>query len=345
MNEIKRIDELDVLKGIGILLMIFDHCFGWGQEVFAHSIIQSFHMPLFFIVSGYLWNSKDNIKDFVQHKIRKILLPHFNFAIIYSLVFVGLYVFGRNTGLETLKSIFAIFVFPTRSDLTMFASPIWFLQALFLVEVVFAILKEKDPKLLGLIISVIAVFGIIYSALFSFMLPFALEPFSTGILFFYLGFMLKNADWIKLRGRKYWLLIPAILIWTGMILLNGCVDMRSARYYNPILYIANGVMGTIIFLNISCLISTGCMRLKNMLRYFSVYSITYLCIHYIFVYYGRIVLCGMSPLSNIVIGSILFVSVILICWLLNKFIMKYIPWIVGRSKGRKRCKIGKADSV
>ena len=33
MNEIKRIDELDVLKGIGILLMIFDHCYGWGQEV------------------------------------------------------------------------------------------------------------------------------------------------------------------------------------------------------------------------------------------------------------------------------------------------------------------------
>lgn len=46
----------------------------------------------------------------------------------------------------------------------------------------------------------------------------------------------------KAEREKYGLLIPAILIWIGMISLNGCVDMQSARYYNPILYIANGVM-------------------------------------------------------------------------------------------------------
>ena len=51
-KNLKRIDELDVLKGIAILLMILDHSFGWGPEVYLHKIIQSFHMPLFFIVGG-----------------------------------------------------------------------------------------------------------------------------------------------------------------------------------------------------------------------------------------------------------------------------------------------------
>lgn len=52
MAEVKtRSVELDILKGIGIFLMVFDHV-GWGGAV--HTYIQSFHMPLFFIVSGYL---------------------------------------------------------------------------------------------------------------------------------------------------------------------------------------------------------------------------------------------------------------------------------------------------
>ena len=55
----ERIKEIDILKGIGIVLMILDHCFGWGKDVFIHSVIQSFHMPLFFIASGYLWKKPE----------------------------------------------------------------------------------------------------------------------------------------------------------------------------------------------------------------------------------------------------------------------------------------------
>lgn len=96
----KRIGEIDVLKGIGILLMIIDHCFGWGQNVFLHSLIQSFHMPLFFIVSGYLWKEKNQIKDYINHKIKTLLVPHFHFCMIYSLVFIALFVLGKMTGGE-----------------------------------------------------------------------------------------------------------------------------------------------------------------------------------------------------------------------------------------------------
>lgn len=52
MDNEKRFLELDILKGIGILLMVFDYV-GWGMTI--HTYIQSFHMPLFFIVSGFLY--------------------------------------------------------------------------------------------------------------------------------------------------------------------------------------------------------------------------------------------------------------------------------------------------
>lgn len=44
--------SIDVLKGIGIILVVFNHV-SWGKGVFTY--IQSFHMPLFFVLSGYLW--------------------------------------------------------------------------------------------------------------------------------------------------------------------------------------------------------------------------------------------------------------------------------------------------
>lgn len=162
------------------------------------------------------------------------------------------------------------------------------------------------------------------------MLPFALEAFSTGILFFYIGIRLKNVDWIKFEGRKYWLLLLMIVIWIGSICQNGCVDMRSARYYNPILYIVNGALGTIIFWNIAHFISCHLKKLNNVLQHFSICSITYLCVHYIFVFYGNRLLCRYLSFSGTAIKIILFVGVVLISWILNKMIMKYVPRLIGK---------------
>lgn len=92
-----RIDELDILKGIAILLMILDHCFGWGPKIYVHKVIMSFHMPLFFIVGGYLWKAHD-VRSYCMHKVRTILGVHFHFAVLYSLAFMGLFTIGKLSG-------------------------------------------------------------------------------------------------------------------------------------------------------------------------------------------------------------------------------------------------------
>lgn len=55
-----RIDWIDRAKYLGILLVLLGHtdC----PEAMKQSIYM-FHMPLFFIISGYLWNDKI-ISDF-----------------------------------------------------------------------------------------------------------------------------------------------------------------------------------------------------------------------------------------------------------------------------------------
>lgn len=42
----------DIMKGIGIMLMVTCHFFGWNHPV-MDKVINSFHMPMFFIIAGY----------------------------------------------------------------------------------------------------------------------------------------------------------------------------------------------------------------------------------------------------------------------------------------------------
>lgn len=54
----KRVEWIDLAKGLGMLLVILGHCVCFGGIM--HNAIFAFHMPLFFILSGivYKTNSK-----------------------------------------------------------------------------------------------------------------------------------------------------------------------------------------------------------------------------------------------------------------------------------------------
>lgn len=55
---------IDVMRGMGICLVIFAHIY----QNFATNIDQficTFHMPLFFWISGFLYDQKQNIKVFI----------------------------------------------------------------------------------------------------------------------------------------------------------------------------------------------------------------------------------------------------------------------------------------
>ena len=51
--EYKRLKWLDIAKGLGIILMVLGHT---SIPKFASDFIWSFHMPLFFIASGFTTN-------------------------------------------------------------------------------------------------------------------------------------------------------------------------------------------------------------------------------------------------------------------------------------------------
>ncbi len=78
-KEMQRTDSFDILKGIGIILMIIAHTFGPNSILWDY--IYAFHMPLFFIVSGYFYKTKPFF-ELSKKNINKLLIPYIVLCII-----------------------------------------------------------------------------------------------------------------------------------------------------------------------------------------------------------------------------------------------------------------------
>ncbi len=81
----KRLDYLDMAKGIGIFLVILGHI-----EFIQESTLRwlsSFHMPLFFVVGGFLFFRKQDreqkLKDYLRNRAKLALIPYASFSLIF----------------------------------------------------------------------------------------------------------------------------------------------------------------------------------------------------------------------------------------------------------------------
>ena len=78
LDEKARIDYIDVFRALGIILMIMGHIkFGGYFDKWIHA----FHMPMFFFVSGWFFNRKQNVGRQILKKTRTLLIPYVVFAI------------------------------------------------------------------------------------------------------------------------------------------------------------------------------------------------------------------------------------------------------------------------
>ena len=100
-REQRRIVYLDFVKGVAIFLVVFGHCIQYGNDAtffpsMLYKIIYSFHMPLFALVSGYLFFpsvSRRKPLDALLKQAKSFILPVASWTVIYAFIhsFTGLY--------------------------------------------------------------------------------------------------------------------------------------------------------------------------------------------------------------------------------------------------------------
>ncbi|MBQ8279101.1 MAG: acyltransferase family protein [Roseburia sp.] len=143
----KRISYIDMAKGIGIILVVFGHTSFPSRNL--TDWINSFHMPLFFLLSGMLLShnhaTEQSMSSFIRKKAKGILIPYLTFSVL-SILFAA--VLDSATFRTYLPNAL------TQSVVFYGISVLWFLPALFFGEVIFLFIRKHTSLVVSALLSV-----------------------------------------------------------------------------------------------------------------------------------------------------------------------------------------------
>lgn len=172
MNEIekindKRIEYVDIYRGIGIILMIMGHIgFGGKFDIWIHA----FHMPMFFFISGFLHKEKMmDMKTFLKKKAKSLLLPYLTFGIFNYIIYLIMN--------QKIFDLYAILHLVTDNTNGLpISGALWFLTALFFVDVIVFLLEKyvRNKKIKIVIIMLLMIVGNYETKLLTFRLPLSI---------------------------------------------------------------------------------------------------------------------------------------------------------------------------
>jgi fucose 4-O-acetylase-like acetyltransferase len=154
-----RITWVDYAKGVGIFLVVFGHTLRSlhasrivaDSPSFHHvdSWIYTFHMPLFFLLSGLFAERRADRSAgaFLQHRLATIAYPYLIWSTLQTLVMFAGSDYTNNK--PNLFDLCRILIHPIMQ--------FWFLYALFLISIVYYVLRRCGLGPLG-VLSAFAVF-------------------------------------------------------------------------------------------------------------------------------------------------------------------------------------------
>lgn len=140
MDTKERIEWIDVAKGIGIVLVIMGHTFALKYS----QVLYTFHMPLFFFLSGLFVKQYKSFYELLKKSCQKILRPWFVMTLISLMVVITIPEWRQ---ILSLKGILVEFY--TANTNLIQNSSLWYLVCFFVVTLLFYPLDkiiQGNPK-------------------------------------------------------------------------------------------------------------------------------------------------------------------------------------------------------
>ena len=241
---------IDIARGIGIVAVLFGHL----RLPYVVTWIYTFHMPLFFFLSGCVHRQTDSFKEFLHKKVKSVFIPYWVLGSVIWLFYATLNLFER-----TGKSLYG-------SDLEMLKNfivqrgywTIWFLACLFVCQIIFYLIVKVTKNrrvpltMLSLLICTVA---FIYARQAEQVLPWNIDVACVAQFFFCCGYIFTRSTKAQafLLGQKdiiwlFWCVFLFVVnVSTGYLCIKTSghsLDMSIGMYGNELLTVVSALAGT-----------------------------------------------------------------------------------------------------
>lgn len=335
-----RLRVIDVARCLGMLMVIHNHL---GLD-YSNNIIKilfaSFHMPLFFFLSGLVRSADINSRSFKEYlfkRITTILIPYY----LWSFIFIDfnavsfLYVlFGSNKAITLAGGV----------------GGSWFLPCFFVSDLLFFAIKRitKNRVMLESVIAVISfVLGWVSSKLQSPIgLFMSIDVALCGLGFILIGNILKKYEFLSkiTHARVVHNLILFIVLFActfGIAIANtSSYDNEYMRpvmalgyYGNIMLFVITGVMGSLSILFISVVVEKT--KISKMLESIGRNTFCILLVQQLCINYSERILVKFSFLFNPIGAFVISIGILIIANFISIIVTYIVPNLGGKYLLRK----------
>ena len=263
-----RLTVFDILKGIGILLVIICHTF--MKEIGPY--ITAFHMPLFFIVAGYFYK-QNSFNVHLRKDFRRLVIPYL-FICIATMFIASVQESRTNHAVSIVTDV-----------LYGCGTPAWFLLGLFGSRAIFNRVLCLCPNRYIIVSLVISSIPLAISL--NDELPTTLSFFSSicGVIFVAIGFYVKHHHVLELLDSHRIIAITlSVLFWLNTSIF-GAVDLHYCIFKLWIIDYLGACGGTYLCYSVSRFVDLNTTKLKTILvwwGYFSFVVFSFHAIEYVF---------------------------------------------------------------
>ena len=329
LNIENRIQWIDWMKAIGMLLIVWGHFF----PPHALKYIYAINVPLFFFTSGYLQKPIETWKQWWSKQWRTLLIPYLLLCMIRLIVYYGCNCDELSIA-RVGKSLCLVLGGWHSCGAIPGCGELWFVYALFVARLIYQILYKFQ-----ITHTIITGLLFVFAGWYGKASHFGLDLWSVQSLpLIYPVFYLGTCKSVKriLRNEYAWWKILIVMVCSlpifyfvtrGQGMAMVFIANYGANYCHYILGVLSGI--TIVFA-MSCLMTSFSFVYKPMILV-SVGTLFILAFHVKII--ELIIDYQLCISGNVIIDSLLFSMLIVIasipCIVL---VINYVPWLIGRSK-------------
>ena len=325
MEAKSRLEFVDIAKGIGIMIVCFGHS---GAEDVVISWIGGFIVPLFFILSGYMYKDKGiPVGKDLYNKGKKLLKPYLFFSVVLLLIYKR---FAWNDIVGVFYSRYCLYTYHAPDNIFFMKatnSPMWFLTAMFATFPLFYIIMKNEKYIKWIVFSYLLItWGCTFLPI---LLPWSLDVVFIMAIFMYIGVLFRRQEnLLNKPSYIYWLIIAAFLI---LCKVNGEPNPSVRELgHSLLLYMITGVLGSISMMWI-CKHLEG-KPLSGLLADIGRHTLVIFCLQIFIFHQINRVIYGMIhlPAEGIWLYTAALFKVIvasIICMYISKLMMRYMPWL------------------